>query len=92
MADKQIDELPGAGPLDGNESVHVVQAAQSRKTTTDDIAEILHDQAIEDVAGLQAALDGKARAGDVLGAASTSEVRAGATAAKAVTPAALHGA
>lgn len=57
MADKQIDELPDAGPLDGTESVHVVQAAQSRKATTGDIAGIQHDHAIDDVAGLQAALD-----------------------------------
>ncbi|MDR7101461.1 hypothetical protein [Croceicoccus sp. BE223] len=60
MTDKRTDQLPEADALDGAELVAIVQGGHSRQAPLGDIAGIPHDHAIEDVAGLQAALDGKA--------------------------------
>lgn len=40
MADVKISELPAAGALDGTEEVPVVQAATTKKTTTQEIADL----------------------------------------------------
>lgn len=38
MANKKIDEIPAADPLDGSETLHLVQGANSRRATTAQIA------------------------------------------------------
>lgn len=43
MADKAIPTLTAASALDGTEQAHVVQSSNSRRTTTQDIAD-LYDQ------------------------------------------------
>jgi hypothetical protein len=85
MADKGPSALTAASALDGTEIVHVVQGGNSRKTTTQEIADLASDVAISDVTGLQTALDNKlddsqADAGGlaVLGAADAAAVRAAA--------------
>lgn len=60
MTDKRTDQLPAAAALTGDEILAIDQGGSSRRTTTGDIATIPHDHAIDDVAGLAAALAGKA--------------------------------
>lgn len=85
MADKAPTGLTAASALDGSEVVHVVQGANSRKTTTQDIANLATGLAISDITNLQTELDNKiddsqAAAGGlaVLGAANAAAVRAAA--------------
>ena len=52
MADKEIGVLPAAtSPLAGTEQVHVVEGANSRRTTVQDIADLGFTRVIETESG-----------------------------------------